>query len=38
MTRAGPVLNEIFVDAGEFSPPSGMLRERLGYGIRWEKL
>ena len=37
MTGAGPVLNEIFVEAGEFSPPSGMLRERLGYGIRWEK-
>jgi hydroxymethylglutaryl-CoA lyase len=37
MTGAGPVLNEILVEAGEFSPPSGMLREWLGYGIRWEK-
>ena len=38
MTGAGPVLNEIFVEAGEFSPPSGMLRERLGYGGRWVEL
>jgi hydroxymethylglutaryl-CoA lyase len=37
MTGAGPVLNEILVEAGEFSPPSGMLRERLGYGLRWER-
>ena len=35
MTGAGPVLNEILVEAGEFSPPSGMLRERLGYGGKW---
>jgi hydroxymethylglutaryl-CoA lyase len=35
MTRAGPILNEILIEAGEFSPPSGMLRERLGYGARW---
>jgi isopropylmalate/homocitrate/citramalate synthase len=37
MTGAGPVLNDIFVEAGEFSPPSSMLRERLGYGVRWER-
>jgi hydroxymethylglutaryl-CoA lyase len=37
MTGAGPVLNEILVEAGEFSPPSAMLRERLGYGLRWER-
>ena len=37
MKTAGSVLNEIFVAAGEFSPPSGMLRDSLGYGARWEK-
>ena len=35
MSRAGTVLNEICVAAGDFSPPSGMLREKLGYGVRW---
>jgi hydroxymethylglutaryl-CoA lyase len=38
MGNAGVVLNEICEAAGEFSPPSGMLRERLGFGVRWEKL
>jgi len=38
MSGAGAILNEICLAAGEFSPPSGMLRERLGYGITWERL
>ena len=38
MKDAGAVLNEICIAAGEFSPPSGMLRDRLGFGVRWEKL
>ncbi len=37
MTGAGPILNEICTEAGEFSPPSGMLRDRLGYGSRWTR-
>jgi hypothetical protein len=37
MTDAGAVLNEICTSAGEFSPPSGMLRDKLGYGTRWVK-
>lgn len=36
MTGAGPVLNTICQDAGEYSPPSQFLREWLGYGARWE--
>ena len=36
MQGAGPVLNEICVAAGDFSPPSGLLRERLGYGVVWK--
>ena len=37
MKDAGSVLNEICEAAGEFSPPSGMLRDRLGFGVRWER-
>jgi hydroxymethylglutaryl-CoA lyase len=37
MTGAGGILNEICTAVGEFSPPSGMLRDRLGYGARWER-
>lgn len=37
MTGPGAVLNEICLAAGDFSPPSGMLRERLGYGVSWAK-
>lgn len=35
MTESGPVLNQIFSAVGEFSPPSSLLRDRLGYGSRW---
>ena len=38
MDGAGAVLKEICDAAGEFSPPSGMLRDRLGFGVRWEKV
>jgi hydroxymethylglutaryl-CoA lyase len=37
ISGAGVVLNEICVSAGDFSPPSGLLRERLGFGVRWSK-
>jgi hydroxymethylglutaryl-CoA lyase len=37
MSKAGPVLNEICLAAGDFSPPSGLLRERLGYGVVWKR-
>ena len=37
MRDAGVVLHEICEAAGEFSPPSGMLRDRLGFGVRWEQ-
>lgn len=37
MTTAGRVLNQICTSVGEFSPPSALLRDRLGYGVRWEK-
>ncbi len=37
VSGAGPVLNEICLGAGDFSPPSAMLRERLGYGSVWRK-
>lgn len=37
MTGAGAILNEICVAAGEFSPPSGLLRDTLGYGVRWAR-
>jgi len=37
MTGAGPILNDICLAAGDFSPPSGLLRDRLGYGVRWAK-
>lgn len=37
MRDAGAVLKDICDAAGEFSPPSGMLRDRLGYGARWER-
>lgn len=35
MSGAGAILNDICVAAGEFSPPSGLLRDRLGYGAKW---
>ncbi len=35
MTRAGPILNEMCRQAGEFSPPSALLRDRLGFGAKW---
>jgi hydroxymethylglutaryl-CoA lyase len=35
MSGAGPVLHDIVTAAGEFAPPSTLLRERLGYGSRW---
>ena len=38
MSKAGPVLNEICVAAGDFSPPSGMLRDRLGFGSVWRRV
>lgn len=38
VTGAGPILNDICLAAGDYSPPSGMLRDRLGYGNRWEEL
>lgn len=34
-SAAGPVLYEICRKAGDFAPPSAMLRERLGYGVLW---
>ena len=37
MTRAGTVLNEICESVGDFSPPSGLLRDRLGFGSVWRK-
>lgn len=37
MTGAGSILRDICRAAGDFDPPSGMLRERLGYGVRWER-
>ena len=37
MGDAGVELKDICEAAGEFAPPSGMLRDRLGYGVRWEK-
>jgi hydroxymethylglutaryl-CoA lyase len=37
MTDAGPILNEICTLAGEFSPPSQLLRDWLGYGTRWTR-
>jgi hydroxymethylglutaryl-CoA lyase len=37
LTTAGPILHQICLDAGEFAPPSALLRERLGYGAVWRK-
>lgn len=37
MRDAGAVLQEICEAAGEFAPPSAFLRDRLGYGGRWER-
>jgi hydroxymethylglutaryl-CoA lyase len=37
MTGAGTVLDDICKSVGDFSPPSGMLRERLGYGNVWTR-
>jgi len=37
MSGAGSVLYEISQTAGDFAPPSGMLRDRLGYGVKWSK-
>jgi hydroxymethylglutaryl-CoA lyase len=36
LTSAGPILHRICLDAGDFAPPSGLLRERLGYGVAWQ--
>ena len=37
MGRAGAILHDICIRTGDFSPPSGLLREHLGYGNRWER-
>lgn len=37
LVGAGPVLQEICDLAGDFAPPSGMLREKLGYGVVWRR-
>jgi hydroxymethylglutaryl-CoA lyase len=37
VSGAGAVLHEICLTAGEYAPPSGLLREALGYGSVWEK-
>jgi hydroxymethylglutaryl-CoA lyase len=37
VTGAGAILHEICIASGDFSPPSGMLREALGYGVKWER-
>ncbi len=37
MTGAGSILRDICRSAGDFDPPSGMLRERLGYGVMWQR-
>ena len=37
LTSAGPILQQICNDAGDFAPPSGLLRDRLGYGTVWRK-
>jgi hydroxymethylglutaryl-CoA lyase len=37
MTSAGQILHEICIATGESSPPSMLLRERLGYGVIWRK-
>lgn len=34
---AGPVLREACIHAGDFDPPSAMLRETLGYGGVWRR-
>jgi hydroxymethylglutaryl-CoA lyase len=35
--NAGAILAEICAAAGDFAPPSGMLRDALGYGVRWSR-
>lgn len=34
---AGPILADICAGAGDFAPPSSMLRDALGYGVRWAR-
>jgi len=34
---AGPILADICEGAGDFAPPSDMLRDALGYGVRWSR-
>jgi hydroxymethylglutaryl-CoA lyase len=36
LTGAGPLLRDMCRIAGDFDPPSQLLRERLGFGLRWE--
>ena len=38
LTTAGPILHRICIDAGDFAPPSALLRDRLGLGAVWQKL
>lgn len=37
LTTAGPILHRICVDAGDFAPPSALLRDRLGLGAVWQQ-
>ena len=37
MAGAGRILHGICTAAGDFAPPGGMLRERLGFGVVWKK-
>ncbi len=34
---AGPILEEMCRTADDFAPPSGMLRQALGYGVLWSR-
>ncbi len=36
LLRAGAQLYQITQLTGDFAPPSRLLREQLGYGVRWE--
>jgi hydroxymethylglutaryl-CoA lyase len=37
LATAGPVLHRMCVEAGDFAPPSGLLRDRLGFGAVWQQ-
>ena len=37
LMSAGPILHRICVDAGDFAPPSALLRDRLGLGAVWQE-